>query len=277
MSMPTLYSESLNIVNSESHISNFSELLCNAQMKTNDEVRRQNLEIAIKRAGSAAKLAALSNTSPAYLSQIKNKTPDSKSGTPKTMGDDMARRIEAAIGEQPGWMDFVHYQAEDDERMGQLLELIPGAKRVRAIEDDDPSLVRIRKVKIRVRAGITGFTVEPEHDDGETHGIPKRWMEQNSLQRDSLVVTTVRGDSMEPSLYDGDSIVVNTSDTNLVSGSVYIINYEGEAVVKRMHRDAGQWWLTSDNPDQRKYHRQLCKGVDCIVVGRVVRKESSHI
>lgn len=275
MSMPTLYSESLNIVNSESHISNYSEMLCNVRMKTNDEVRRQNLLIAIERVGSAAKLAALSNTSPAYLSQIKNKTPDSKSGTPKTMGDDMARRIEAAIGEQPGWMDFVHDELPDE--MDQLLKLVPGARRVRAIEDDDPSLVQIKKVKIHVRAGITGFTVEPEHDDGETHGIPKRWMERQGLHRDVLVVTTVDGDSMEPSLYDGDSIVVNTSDTQPVSGNVYIINYEGEAVVKRMLRDAGQWWLISDNPDQRKYHRQLCKGADCIVVGRVVRKESSHI
>lgn len=77
-------------------------------MQTNDEVRRQNLELAIKRLGSGSKLAEAAKTSPAYLSQIKNRTPDSKSGTPKTMGDDMARRIEAAIGEPHGWMDVAH-------------------------------------------------------------------------------------------------------------------------------------------------------------------------
>src|SRR5579875_3207975 len=105
MSMKTEYSESLNLVNSESHIPNFSAMLFNARMQTNDEVRRLNLLIAIERSGSAAKLAEAAKTSAAYLSQIKNRTPDSESGTPKTMGDDMARRIEAAIGEQPGWMD----------------------------------------------------------------------------------------------------------------------------------------------------------------------------
>ena len=82
---------------------------------------------------------------------------------------------------------------------------------------------------------------------------------------------------MEPALYDGDTVVVNTRDTKLVSGMVYVVNYEGEAVVKRMLRDAGQWWLASDNPDQRRYHRQLCKGTDCIVLGKVIRKESTHI
>ena len=48
-------------------------------------------------------------------------------------------------------------------------------------------------------------------------------------------------------------------------------------MVKRLTRDAGQWWLTSDNPDQRRYHRKLCKGAECLLIGRVVRKESDRI
>lgn len=277
MSMRTEYSESLNVVNSESHISKFSAMLLNAQMQTNDEVRRQNLLIAIERAGSAAKLAEDAKTSPAYLSQIKNRTPDSKSGTPKMMGDDMARRIEVAIGEQPGWMDVPHGSPADEDAVANALALLPGAMRVRAADQGDPNLMQIMKVKIKVQAGITGFQVEPEHYDGETQSVPTKWMLKEGLSRDALVATTVRGDSMEPALYDGDVIVVNTRDTQLVSGNVYVVNYEGEAVVKRMLRDAGQWWLTSDNPDQRKYHRQLCKGAECIIIGRVVRKESTHI
>jgi phage repressor protein C with HTH and peptisase S24 domain len=275
--MKTEYSESLNLVNSESHISNFSAMLFNARMQTNDEVRRQNLLIAIERSGSAAKLAEKAKTSAAYLSQIKNRTPDSKSGTPKTMGDDMARRIEAAIGEQPGWMDVSREPQEAAGVRADILDLVPGAKRVHAADQDDPSMTQIRRVRIKVQAGITGFQVEPEHYDGETQGVPTKWMLREGLSKDALVSTTVRGESMEPALYDGDVIVVNTRDTQLVSGAVYVINYEGEAVVKRMLRDAGQWWLTSDNSDQRKYHRQLCKGAECIVIGKVVRKESTHI
>lgn len=72
-------------------------------------------------------------------------------------------------------------------------------------------------------------------------------------------------------------MVLNTADTKLVDGQVYAFNYEGEAVVKRLSRDAGMWWLTSDNPDQRKYHRKSVQGSECIVIGRVVRKESDRI
>jgi phage repressor protein C with HTH and peptisase S24 domain len=128
-----------------------------------------------------------------------------------------------------------------------------------------------------VQAGVTGFQTEPEHYEGETLGVPTAWVLREGLRQDSLISIVVRGDSMEPSLYDGDSIVVNTADKGLVSGSVYVVNYEGEAIVKRLLRDAGQWWLASDNADQRKYHRQLCKGAECIVVGKVIRKESTHI
>jgi len=78
-------------------------------------------------------------------------------------------------------------------------------------------------------------------------------------------------------LYEDDIVIINTLDKKPVDGAVYAFNYEGEAVVKRLSRDAGQWWLTSDNPDQRKYHRKLCQSNACLVVGRVVRKESDRI
>lgn len=102
------YSESLYKCNSFSHISIYSYLLFNGNMKTIDEIRRANLELAIKKARTAASLASLIQTAPAYLSQIRNAAPDSKTGTPKTMGDDLARRIEAALGIGAGWMDMDH-------------------------------------------------------------------------------------------------------------------------------------------------------------------------
>ena len=82
---------------------------------------------------------------------------------------------------------------------------------------------------------------------------------------------------MEPTLYDGDLVVVNIDDTLPVDGGVYVINYEGEPVIKRLTRDAGQWWLTSDNLDQRKYQRKVCSGDACIIVARIVRRETERL
>lgn len=183
-------------------------------------------------------------------------------------------RVSEVLGIDPHWL--LEGRAASIERVSPT-DLVPGARRVHASGPDDPSMTQIMKVKLKVQAGITGFQTEPEHYEGETQGVPTSWILQNGFRKDALLSIVVRGDSMEPNLHDGDSIVVNTADKKLVSGVVYVINYEGEAVVKRMLRDAGQWWLTSDNLDQRKYHRQLCKGAECIVIGRVIRKESTHI
>jgi len=148
---------------------------------------------------------------------------------------------------------------------------------VRAADNDDAEFVQIQMVKLRLSAGITGFHTEPEQRDGGTLGMRRNWIERNNLHPGHLIAILVKGESMEPSLYEDDIVIINTLDTKLVDGAVYAFNYEGEAVVKRLARDAGQWWLTSDNRDQRRYHRKLCQGNVCLVIGRVVRKESDRI
>jgi hypothetical protein len=77
-------------------------------MKTIDEIRRENLLVAIERQKTITALAELAGMSAAYLSQIKNRTPESKTGKPKGMGDAAARKIERAPGEAHGWMDAEH-------------------------------------------------------------------------------------------------------------------------------------------------------------------------
>lgn len=238
-------------------------------MATSKELRLENLRALVAEFKTAEAVAQRAETNAMYLSQILNGA-KSSTGNARGVGDKLARKLEQGCGKEEGWMDRPHSAAA-------LAELIPEARPVRGVAPDDPSLTQIMKVKLKVQAGITGFQVEPEHYDGETQGVPTRWLLKEGLSRDALLAITVRGESMEPALYEGDVIVVNTRDTNLVDGSVYVVNYEGEVVVKRMIRDAGQWWLTSDNADQRKYHRKLCKGAECILIGKVIRKESTHI
>jgi hypothetical protein len=156
----------------------------------------------------------------------------------------------------------------------------PASSRVKVSVSDpgDPRFTFIPKVRLQLTAGITGFAVEPEFDNDEPalSAVPTDWVVQRGYSPSSLIAIHVRGESMEPTFYAGDLVVLNTADTQPVDGGVYAINYEGEPVVKRMSRDAGQWWLTSDNPDQRKYHRKVCSGDACIIVGRVVRRETER-
>lgn len=220
------------------------------------EIRRENLRRWVAEHGTPAKERSL-------FSQLKANG---------SFGERVARRLEADYKMGDGFLD-----KDPGTPLEKALELLPGAKRVRAADVGDPSLTQVMKVSIKVQAGITGFTVEPEHHDGRTTGVPTEWVRNERFVASDLLAITVRGESMEPSLYEGDVIIVNTADRKMVDGSVYAVNYEGEVVVKRMQRDSGMWWLTSDNTDQRKYHRKSCKGAECIIIGKVVRKESTHI
>jgi len=238
-------------------------------MATSKELRLENLRALVAEFKTADEVAKRAGTAPMYLSQILNGS-KSSTGTPRGVGEALARKLEQGCGKELGWMDRPH-------AVSDLACLPPGAKRVHAAGEGDSSLTQIMKVQIRVQAGITGFQVEPEHHNGDTMGVPTEWIRTERFVMQDLLAIVVRGESMEPALFDGDVIVVNTADKKLVDGTVYAVNYEGEVVVKRMVRDAGMWWLTSDNSDQRKYHRKSCKGAECIVIGKVVRKESTHI
>lgn len=149
-------------------------------------------------------------------------------------------------------------------------------KPVRGLHESDPAFVHIPKVRLLVSAGVSGFGVEPEAYDGATAPVPADWLRRRQLRPDRLIAIRVRGQSMEPTFYQGDTVIINQDDAAPVDGAVFVVNYEGEDVIKRLVRDAGSWWLVSDNPNQQHYSRKLCKGAECIILGRVVRSEREH-
>ena len=147
---------------------------------------------------------------------------------------------------------------------------------VRVMNEGESDLVHIPKVRLLVSAGVSGFGVEPEPYDGSTATVPRNWLQRRQLRPDRLVAIRVRGRSMEPTFYEGDTVIINQDDIEPADGAVFVINYEGEDVLKRLVRDVGNWWLTSDNANQKDYARKLCKGAECIIIGRVVRSEREH-
>lgn len=179
---------------------------------------------------------------------------------------------QAAFGCSANWLDT----GEGEMLVSGADPAFPGAIRIVPLDENSPDLYKIPKVKLKLQAGVTGFQTEPDPTDGGTMGLSKAWVDRRGFNPAQLVGIDVKGESMEPTFFEGDTVVVNLCDKKLVDNGVFAINYEGEAIVKRMTRDAGQWWLSSDNSDQRKFYRRACIGKDCIVIGRVVRREGEH-
>ncbi len=224
MSIKPQYSDSLNNINSVSHISYFSDLLSNARMQTNDEIRRENLELAIKRLGTAAKLAEAAKTSAAYLSQIRNRTPDSKSGTPKMMGDAMARRIEEALGEPHGWMDKSHLSQGNN---------FPTRDTGQQGFDQNVSLIRLASRPIPVISSVQAGALrdmENPYEPGDGYAV--EYTEDPKLSRWAFCLD-VEGMSMAPRFQPGDRLFVDPDRSPGPGNFVVARNGSNQATFKK--------------------------------------------
>lgn len=96
--------------NSATRIDTNSAVLCNMQMAPIEEIRRLNLVALVADHGGQRHLsdALGGKPSPAQLSQWINRSPDAKTGRPRTMSGDSARAIEHKLGLADNWMDAVH-------------------------------------------------------------------------------------------------------------------------------------------------------------------------
>lgn len=155
-------------------------------------------------------------------------------------------------------------------------EMLDSSKKQPISLENNPDYPAVRRVHFKLSAGATGFGIDYQDDAGNPLVFRRKWYEENGYEPDALFATTVLNGSMEPGLHSGDTVIVNTAQTEPKDGCVFAVNYEGELVVKRLIRDDGQWWLSSDNPDQRRYPRKVChEGV--VLLGEIVHKQSERI
>jgi repressor LexA len=85
------------------------------------------------------------------------------------------------------------------------------------------------------------------------------------LREGQAAMLRVRGDSMLPTLADGDHLVIRLDDRRPdARGGVYVVRIDGAVMVKRVRAANGALLVTSDNPDA-----PAPRG-DAEVLGRVV-------
>jgi phage repressor protein C with HTH and peptisase S24 domain len=132
---------------------------------------------------------------------------------------------------------------------------------------DEPDTIPIRRVTLKLHAGVTGFETEPDLEDGGILHMPRAVIDAHELVPHQLLAIRVRGQSMEPMMFEDDVVVVNTADKQPVSREIYAVNFNGEALVKQLVRRNNEWFLHSVNPDFGPIN---VRSGQCSIVGRVV-------
>lgn len=230
------------------------------------EYRRQRLAelVRVKFAGNKAEAGrALGFRDGAYVSQML------KGIRPIT--EKFIAGAHAATG-LAGWFNVPIANYENQLRTGERLPSYTPAIEL----DANPDYPTVRRVRFKLSAGASGFGIEYLDHEGPPIVFQKNWFVSRQFNPAKLFATKVSNGSMETGLYDGDTVIVNTESITPKDGVVFAANFEGELVIKRLVRDAGQWWLSSDNPDQRRYPRKLCDD-NVHLIGEVVHKQSERI
>ena len=111
---------------------------------------------------------------------------------------------------------------------------------------DDPG---IRWVEVRPLAAAAGGGALVEDEEVEGYLAFRRdWLASRGLDPTQCVVIDVMGDSMEPTLPEGSSILVDHAQRRRRSDRVYVVRANEGLLVKRAKRGERGWMMASDNP-----------------------------
>lgn len=132
---------------------------------------------------------------------------------------------------------------------------------------DRPDTIAVPRVKLRLRAGVSNYETEPDMGDDGHELIPTAVIAQLQLNPASLLAVRVRGESMEPMLFEDDVVIIDRSDIKPISREVYAVNVDGESCVKQLIHKGGQWYLYSLHEDHGPVN---VKSAQVSIVGRVV-------
>ena len=100
------------------------------------------------------------------------------------------------------------------------------------------------------------FSLIPEYDSKNPDrcepmrclAYSRNWLEHRGFKENDLVIVWAKGDSMEPTIHNNDTLVVHKGRNKLHDGNIYIFRNRDELFVKRYQNALGSWRLISDNP-----------------------------
>jgi repressor LexA len=179
---------------------------------------------------SLAELSRVIGRNPAYLQQYLSR------GSPRELAERDRHRLAAYLG-------------IDDAQLGG-----PGR-----------GAVPIPRLDIGASAG-SGALADAEAQRAGLR-FPPALLRQIGVRAEAASMIRVTGDSMEPTLVDGDEILVDGDRRRVdARGGIFVVRVEGELLVKRLRPAVGGIDLVSDNP---AYPVRFARGGCFDVLGRV--------
>ena len=239
---------------------------CNPPMDPR-EIRRLKLNKVVDDLfeGKRSALAAAIGQQSGFVTRILSE-PGTKNA--KTIGEKLARSIEEALKLPRMYLDTEGEAAPASELSARPIKVWEAESELPADE-----YVFLPRLDISASCG-TGAIIWHIDEKGQRQAFRRSWAERLGINPLQAATILAQGDSMEPRIIDGDSLVIDYQDKAIQSGKVYVIAFDGEWFIKRLFKTpGGAVNVRSDNPDKTKYPDWTIppdelRAVD--IIGRVV-------
>lgn len=135
---------------------------------------------------------------------------------------------------------------------------------------EEDELEMIPYYEVYASAGYGSFNLDAYEPD-DYIGLSRRWLNQRGFRINHLTFFQAEGDSMYPTISDGDALLIDLSEKMPKDGRIYILRHGDQTLVKRVQGIRNGIRLISDNkafydPVDLTFDESL----DLEVIGRVV-------
>jgi phage repressor protein C with HTH and peptisase S24 domain len=153
-----------------------------------------------------------------------------------SINNDNLMQLSAILNVDKAWL-------MSGEQSTGVREFLPGD------EGDRDVLIPVYDVQLSAGNGMTA----PEYIETKKKlPFDQNWLQKHRLKPSDLIVLYVAGDSMNPTMEDGDSVLIDKSKTKIIDRKVYAVVIGGECKIKRLsQRFDGSVEVISDNPQHR--------------------------
>ncbi|MDD2467734.1 MAG: S24 family peptidase [Desulfobulbus sp.] len=101
------------------------------------------------------------------------------------------------------------------------------------------------------------------------YAFRKNWLSRVASSAKNLVLMRVQGDSMHPTIQDGDTVMIDTGRVSIKEGMLYALRFNSTIMVKRLaFRTGGRIQIISDN--RQEYDPFEADVKDLHLIGEII-------
>ena len=132
---------------------------------------------------------------------------------------------------------------------------------------DDDIFAGVPKVKARLSAGNGSFEVGSDIEG--YYAFRRDWLNTKGAIN-NMVLMDIFGNSMEPEMKDGDTILIDESQKDVLAGAIYAVGVDDTIMVKRLEKHPNKLVLLSDNRDYAPIFLESDEIDSVRIIGKVI-------